>query len=145
MNFFQGCFTVQRLSVFGVLWSVFSGIWTEYQDLLRKSSPYSVRMRENTDKKTPNMDTSHVFLSWKFFLNILEEPQTTTLRCFLLKIGWKNEKPQVNVKWNLLLVLIKKKFDWFFKSFYVTCLKHPWLLQGTTQRDHRQEIGEWTR
>ena len=32
------------------LWYVFSRIWTEYRDLLWRS-PYSVRMRENTDQK----------------------------------------------------------------------------------------------
>ena len=31
-------------------WSVFSCIWTEYRDLLRKS-PYSIRIQENTDQK----------------------------------------------------------------------------------------------
>ena len=31
-------------------WSVFSRIWTEYGDLLRKS-PYSVQLCENTDQK----------------------------------------------------------------------------------------------
>ena len=31
-------------------WSVFSHIWTEYGDLLRKS-PYSVRIWGNTDQK----------------------------------------------------------------------------------------------
>ena len=39
-------------------WSVFSRIWTEYGDLLRKS-PYSVRIRENTDQKK--------LRSWTFF------------------------------------------------------------------------------
>ena len=34
----------------GFFWSVFSRIWTEYEDLLHKS-PYSVQMRENTDQK----------------------------------------------------------------------------------------------
>ena len=37
-------------------WSVFSRIWPEYGDLLCKS-PYLVQIRENTDQKTPNMDT----------------------------------------------------------------------------------------
>ena len=42
----------------GVFWSVFSHIWTEHGDLLRKL-PYSVRMRGNADrKKTPFLDTS---------------------------------------------------------------------------------------
>ena len=31
-------------------WSVFSCIWTEYGEI-RSISPYSVRMRENTDHK----------------------------------------------------------------------------------------------
>ena len=31
-------------------WSVFSAIWTEYQEIL-PIYPYSVRMRENTDQK----------------------------------------------------------------------------------------------
>ena len=35
--------------------SLFSRIQTEYGDLLRKS-PYSVRIQENTDRKTPNKD-----------------------------------------------------------------------------------------
>ena len=33
-----------------IFWFVFSSIWTEYGDLLRKS-PYSVQIRENTDQK----------------------------------------------------------------------------------------------
>ena len=32
------------------LWSVFSRIWTEYREIFR-ISPYSFRMRENTDQK----------------------------------------------------------------------------------------------
>ena len=41
----------QSLSVFGVFWSVFSHIRTEYgEDLLRKS-PYSVWIQENVDQK----------------------------------------------------------------------------------------------
>ena len=34
-----------------VFWSVFSLIWTEYGEILRSISPYSVRMKENTDQK----------------------------------------------------------------------------------------------
>ena len=33
-----------------ILWSVFSRIWTEYEEILRISS-YLVRMRENTDQE----------------------------------------------------------------------------------------------
>ena len=39
------------MSKYGVFfWSVFSHIWTEYGDLRRKS-PYSAQIRENTDQK----------------------------------------------------------------------------------------------
>ena len=40
----------QSLFVFGVFWSVFSHIRTEYGDLLRKSQ-YSVWIQENVDQK----------------------------------------------------------------------------------------------
>ena len=40
----------QSLFLFGVFWSVFSHIRTEYGDLLRKS-PYSVWIQENVDQK----------------------------------------------------------------------------------------------
>ena len=42
--------------VFRVFCSVLCHIWTEYEDLQSKST-YSVRMRENTERKTPNTDT----------------------------------------------------------------------------------------
>ena len=47
--------TALKVSVFGVFWSVFSGIRIEYGEILI-ISPYSVRMRENTDHKTPNTE-----------------------------------------------------------------------------------------
>ena len=60
-----------KVSVFGVFWSVFSSIWTEYGEI-RSISPYSVRMRDNTDQKTPNMDTFHaVLISPKKYLNLV--------------------------------------------------------------------------
>ena len=38
------------MSVFGVFWSVFSRMWTEYEQILR-ICPFSVRIRENTDHR----------------------------------------------------------------------------------------------
>ena len=49
-----------------ILWSVFSRIRTEYEDLLRKS-PYSVRMREKIDRETPNVDIFHA-VNFSIFL-----------------------------------------------------------------------------
>ena len=44
------------MSIFGVFWSVFSRIRTEYGEI-RSISP--VRIRENTDLKNSNTDTFH--------------------------------------------------------------------------------------
>ena len=52
---------VQIRSLF---WSLFSRIRTEYGEILR-ISPYSVRMRENTDQKKPCVWT--LFTQWSFF------------------------------------------------------------------------------
>ena len=41
---------VKSFQIRRFFWSVFSAIWTEYGDL-RSKSPYSVRIRENTDQK----------------------------------------------------------------------------------------------
>ena len=41
-----------------LFWSVFSRIRTKYGDILR-ISPYSIQMRENRTRITPNMDTFH--------------------------------------------------------------------------------------
>ena len=44
-------------------WSAFSRIWTEYEEILR-ISPYSVRMRENTEQK--NSEYGHFLCSELF-------------------------------------------------------------------------------
>ena len=41
---------VKSVQIRNFFWSVFSCIWTEYGEILH-ISPYSVRMRENTDQK----------------------------------------------------------------------------------------------
>ena len=40
----------EKCPYFKFFWSAFSRIWTEYQEM-RSISPYSVRIRENTDQK----------------------------------------------------------------------------------------------
>ena len=57
-----------------LLWSVFLGIRTEYEEILH-FSPYLVRMRENTDQN--NTEYGHFLrsviglLSWQMLLNAL--------------------------------------------------------------------------
>ena len=41
---------MKSVQIRSFFWSVFSCIWTEYEDF-RSKSPYSVRRRENTDQK----------------------------------------------------------------------------------------------
>ena len=48
-GFFESFHCVKSVQTRSFFWSVFSRIWTEYGDLLRKSS-YSVRMQGNTDQ-----------------------------------------------------------------------------------------------
>ena len=48
VKFVKHCMKSVQIRSFS--WSIFSCIWTEYGDL-RSSSPYSVRIREDTDQK----------------------------------------------------------------------------------------------
>ena len=68
-KFFQKDFAVPQMTITAFLfsffardteffWSVFSRIWTEYEEILR-ISPYSVRTQKNTDQKTPRLGTFH--------------------------------------------------------------------------------------
>ena len=62
-------------------WSLFSSIWTEYGDTgphfpafglnmeILRISPYLVRMRENTDQKSPNTYTSCKVILLRHSLN----------------------------------------------------------------------------
>ena len=52
----QRCTLRKKRTYSEFFWSVFRRIWTEYLDLLK--SPYSVRMRENTDQK--NSEFGHL-------------------------------------------------------------------------------------
>ena len=54
---------VKCVQIRSFLWSVFSHIRTEYGEMLR-ISPYSVRMRENTDQK--NLRIWTLFTQWIF-------------------------------------------------------------------------------
>ena len=78
-----------------IFWSVFSRIRTEYREILR-IPPYSGRMWENTDQKTPNTDTFHGVsylklnqkIKLKFagnclYFNQLLQPQGHSITCNL--------------------------------------------------------------
>ena len=64
--------TAWKVSVFGVILSVFSRIRTKYRKILRISL-YSVRMRWNTDQKNSKYGhflRSGFFLNWLCFLKL---------------------------------------------------------------------------
>ena len=73
-------YCVKSVQIWSFFWSVFSRIRNEYREI-RIISPYSVRMRENTDqKKTPYLDTFHAVMirltreaSMKFFIQFSSE------------------------------------------------------------------------
>ena len=54
-------FTAWSVQIRSFFWSLFSFIRTEHGDFLPKSS-YSVRIQENTDQKTPYLDTFHAVI-----------------------------------------------------------------------------------
>ena len=73
-----------------IFWYVFSHIRTEYGEI-RSISPYSAQMREKTDQKTPNTDTSHaVCVSGYHFLGRYTQRQAAKVAIHVLDIVSKN-------------------------------------------------------
>ena len=58
-------YCVKSVQIRSFFWPVFFHIWTEYGEILC-ISPYSVRMRENTDQKKLRIWT--LFMQWRFNL-----------------------------------------------------------------------------
>ena len=79
--------SIKSVQIGSFFWSVFSRIRTEYGDL-RTRSPYSVRMRENTDQKLSRyLDTFHavsiIFITLQTFsLNYLYQTQEMSMKEF---------------------------------------------------------------
>ena len=82
--------TVWSVQIRSFFWSVFSRIRTEYEDL-RSKSPYSVRIRENTDQKNSafgyfsHSDRSHYKLDLEG-ISYTCHPISITLLCIWLWI-----------------------------------------------------------
>ena len=87
-----------------LFWSVFSHIWTEYVEILR-ISPYSVRLRENTDQNNSEYghflrsDTNieNLILSPGFLVTNrfnLENKRLRTITDYDLKIIWFSGWPK---------------------------------------------------
>ena len=81
--YFKKCVTAYKVSVFGVFWSLFSCIQTEYSEILR-ISPYSVRMQENADQE--NAEYEHFSCS---MLQLIFCSSPAQLTNFVFKVaGW---------------------------------------------------------
>ena len=125
---------LKSLQIRSYIWSVFSRIRTEYGEILRirteygeilRISPYSVRMRENTDqKKTPYLDTFHavIIMSKKWFSGGL------TKNSFLWRVIFRSGYRKVLYK-NVLLnlkVFLPKSATLMKRTFWQLFLSE-WL------------------
>ena len=115
---------VKGVQLRSFFWSVFSRIRTEHRDLLSKS-PYSVRIRENTNqKKTLYLDTFH---SMTFFKTI----QTKQMEClrFLNNIDKRNHfSCSIRDKFQLF---VKSKYNYFacqLKPFPIVSIDGAYLI-----------------
>ena len=90
---FTDVHNVKRVKIRSFFWYVFSSIRTEYEDLLHKS-PYSVRIKKNTDKKKLRIQT--LFTEW--------------LLCIYLKLeGYhKTSKITKRVKLSQFALMLKR-------------------------------------
>ena len=126
--------------VFRVFWSVFSRIRTESGEILR-ISPYSVRMRENTDHK--NSDYRH-FTQWIWWINYKKYwpvscPCSYLFRCFSLY--WHKQKHYMS---DLIcthkIFLLWKRIQWCIK----TSAKHlQWRVFAKIFYQKSFAIGIW--
>ena len=78
-------------------WPAFSCIWTEHGDLWNKS-PYSVRIREDTDQKSQSKDTFDTALvsSFIFLISMYTRKTTISLKTIRrVKVIWNLKKGQI--------------------------------------------------
>ena len=77
---------LKSVQIRSFFWSAFSRIWTEYGDL-RSNSPYSVRIRENTDQRKLRIWT--LFTQWTWLVKLtLTVHQSSLLDCQLFNWPW---------------------------------------------------------
>ena len=122
---------LKSLQIRSYIWSVFSRIRTEYGEILRirteygeilRISPYSVRMRENTDqKKTPYLDTFHavIIMSKKRFTSGLTKKFSCVRVIFRsghLEVFYKNGLLNLEVFLPKRATLMKRTFWQLFFS-----------------------------
>ena len=101
---------VKSVQIRSNFWSVFSRIWTEYGEI-RSFSPYSVRMRENTDQKL--LRIWMLFTQWKKPLNISFSSNKFRVNIYrllkALKVLWMLICEYLNIVGILILMCIGYK------------------------------------
>ena len=113
--------TAWKVSVFGVFWSVSSRIRTEYGEILR-ISPYSVRMRENTDQNNSEyghflwnvLQYSNVVMNaeiWRYNMSLVEvwKDQSFSFTNLVFSIlFWEVylENPAENLRWSIFAKMV---------------------------------------
>ena len=141
----------------GFFWSVFSRIWKEYGEI-RSISPYSVRMRENADRKKLRIWT--LFTQWVLFkMGRWEDVFCVFFWLCQLLFQWKFLWKQVLLL-NYLLPQPSVMFQWYqyngsanqicniFYLFEFSVFHHPFKCHDkkrVTQDEHctRNEVFHW--
>ena len=77
---------LKSVQIRSFFWSVFSRIWTEYEDL-RSNSQYSVRIRDNTDQKKLRIWTLFTQWTWLLILTLIVH-QSSLIDCQLFNWPW---------------------------------------------------------
>ena len=86
-------------------WSLFSRIWTKYRDL-RGKSPYSVKIRERSDRKTPYLDSFHpVKLRYEF-------AKVVKLKLDLVKLQSREDEITVEASFGIMYSVMDNGIQW---------------------------------
>ena len=117
---------VKSVQIWNFFWSVFSRICTEYGDFFR-NSPYSVRIRENTDqKKTPYLDTFHT-VWWYCVVHWNNGNLEISKHCVVVIDAKDNvEKIRISIKF-LIRICTIEKVQYIQRAASVSCSKHTKL------------------
>ena len=120
-------------------WSVFSRIRTEYGEI-DFISPYSVRMRENTDQKKPRIWT--IFKQWFYATGLLSLHWSHDKMKGTLTQIW-NEELQISlhvcvhiktITWKFRCLNPKNSQVIYSKIYFVNIIKKLWFFTGPCAR-----------
>ena len=102
---------VKSVRIRSFFWSIFSRIRTEFGEI-RSISPYSVRMRENTDQKKSRIWT--LFTQWMTCRSAFRPWQTSLMSYFMkMVISWKQLFNRITTRIEYLIPAFAKLLPHF--------------------------------